>query len=94
MFQHKDIEEIDKLLNKDLENICSWSVDNELSIHFGEDNIKWILSASQCKIKNIRKLYIKYQDVKIKQHSQVTYLGCFMDETIPGESMALKIKQI
>ena len=35
------------------------------------------------------KLNIKYQDIEIKQHSQVTYLGCVMDETISGEPMAL-----
>ena len=31
-----------------------------------------------------------YNGIKIKQYSKVTYLGCLMDETISGESMALK----
>ena len=52
---------------------------------------KSILFASQCKIKTIKKLNIKYQDIEIKQHSQVTYLGCVMDETMSGEPMALKV---
>ena len=34
---------------------------------------------------------IKYQDIEIKQHSQVTYLGCVMDETMSGEPMARKV---
>ena len=91
MFQHKNSEEIEKVLNNDFENICDWFVDNKLSIHFGEDKTKSILFASQRKIKTIKKLNIKYQDIEIKQHSQVTYLGCVMDETKPGEPMALKV---
>ena len=91
MFQQKNVKKIDKLLSKDLENICNWSVENELSIYFGEDKIKLILAASQFKI-SIQKLYIKYQNVKIKQYSQVSYLGFVMDEIMSGEPMALKIK--
>ena len=91
MFQHEEVEEIEKVLNNDFENICDWFVDNKLSIHFGEDKTKSILFASQRKIKTIKKLNIKYQDIEIKQHSQVTYLGCVMDETMSGEPMALKV---
>ena len=78
MFQHKEVEEIERVLNNDFENICDWFVDNKLSIHFGEGKI---LFASQRIIKTIKKLNIKYQDIEIKQHSQVTYLGCIVDET-------------
>ena len=91
MFQHKEVGEIGKVLNNDFENICDWFVDNKLSIHFGEDKTKSILFASQRKIKTIKKLNIKYQDIEIKRHSQVTYLGCSMDETMSGEPMALKV---
>ena len=45
---------------------------------------------SKRKIKSVRKLNIKYKNVKIKQHLQVTYLGYVLDETMSGESMALK----
>ena len=82
--------EIERVLNNDLENICDWFVDNKLSIHFGEDKTKSFLFASQRKVKTMKKLYIKYQDIEIK-HSQVTYLGCVMDETMSGEPMALKV---
>ena len=37
MFQNKDVEEVEKILNNDIENICDWFVDNKLGIHFGED---------------------------------------------------------
>ena len=56
MFQHKAIEEIEKILKNDFENVYDWFVDNKLSIHFGEDKTKSILFASQRKIKNIKNL--------------------------------------
>ena len=36
MFQHKEVEEIEKVLNND----CDWLVYNKLSFHFGEDKTK------------------------------------------------------
>ena len=73
--QHKDINEIEKQLNKDFESICNWYVDNKLSIHFGEDKTKPILFGTKFKVKKVRKLNIKYGDIQIKQHSKVKYLG-------------------
>ena len=73
MFQHKEVEEIENILNIDFENICNCFVDNKLSIHFGEDKTKSIFFASQHKIKTIKRLNIKYQYIEIKQHSQVTF---------------------
>ena len=58
MYQHKDVEETVKQLNKDFENVCDWFVDNKLSFHFGEDKTKSILFASKRKIKSARKLNI------------------------------------
>ena len=34
---------------------------------------------------------IQYGDVKIKQYSKVTYLGCELDKSLSGEAMALKV---
>ena len=89
--QHKDINETEKQLNKDFESICDWFVDNKLSIHFGDDNIKSILFATISKIKKVRKLNIKFENIQIKQHSKVKYLGCMLDETMSGETMALSV---
>ena len=91
MFQHKEVEEVEKILNNDFENICDWFVDNKSSIHFGKDKNKSILFASQRKIKTRKKLHIKYQDIEIKQHSKVTYLGCVMDESLSREPKVLKV---
>ena len=64
-------------------------VDNKLSIHFGDDKTKSILFPTKFKKKKVRKLNIKYGDIQIKQHSKVKYLGCMLDETMSGETMAL-----
>ena len=89
--QHKDINEIEKQLNKDFESICDWFVENKLSIHFGDGKIKSILFATKFKTRKVRKLNIKYGDIQIKQHSKVKYLGCMLDETMSGETMALSV---
>ena len=47
--------------------------------------------ASRRKIKSTRKLNGKHKNIKIKQHLQVTYLGCLLNETFSGEAMALKV---
>ena len=88
IYHHRDVEEIEKQLNKDFWNVCDWFVDNKLRIHFGEDKTKSILFASKHKIKRAWKSNIKYKE--IKQHLQVTYLGCALDETLSGKPMAIK----
>ena len=38
---------------------------------------------------------MKYKDIKIEKHSQITYLGCVLDESLCVEPMILKaLKQI
>ena len=71
--------------------LCDWFVDNKLSIDFGEDKTKSILFGSKHKIKKSKPRNIQYNDIKIKQYSKVTYLGCIVDETLSGESMAIHV---
>ena len=40
VYEHKDINEIENLLNEDFSNIWDWFVDNTLSMHFGEKKRK------------------------------------------------------
>ena len=91
VFQSKNVNDVEKQLNEDFGNICDWFVDNKLSIHFGEDKTKSILFASKRKIKKLQKLEIIYNNIQIKQHFQVTYLGCVLEETMSGESMVHKV---
>ena len=59
--------------------------------HFGEDKTKSILFAPLNKYKKLCKINISYGSLKIKQYSEVTYLGCILDESLSGESMALNV---
>ena len=62
-----------------------------LSIHFGEEKTKSILFGSKYKIKKSKKLDITYGNIKTKQYDKVVYLGCILDNTLSGESMALHV---
>ena len=53
-------------------------------MHIGEEKNKSILFGSKRKIKYARKLNVKYKNIKIKKHLQVTYLGYVLDETLCG----------
>ena len=66
-------------------------VDNRLSVHFGEDKTKSILFSPKHRSKSIGQIDISYKDIKIKQYSKVTYLGCVLDECLTGESMAMQV---
>ena len=66
-------------------------VDNNLSIHFGKDKTKSVLFVNKWKAKNINQLNIKYKNINMTQHSEVTYLGSMLDEAMSGEPMALKV---
>ena len=74
IFQHKDIHEIEIVLNKNFSTLCDWFLNNKLSIHFGEDKTKSILFSSKHRLKHSKPLNIQYKDINIKQSSKVTYL--------------------
>ena len=91
VFQSNNVKNIEKQLNEYFENICDWLVDNKLSTQFGEDKTKSVLFASKRKIKKLQKLKIIYNNIQIKQHPRVIYLGCILEETVSAESMANKV---
>ena len=79
--------EIERNLNTDFSDVCDCFLDNKLSIHFGEDKAKCIPFGIKHGLNKVSSLDIKYGKT-------VTYLGCLLDETLSGESMALKTKLI
>ena len=91
VFQHKDVIEIETVLNKNFSSLCDWFIDNKLSIYFGEEKTKSILSSSKHKVKKCKPLNIHYKNIKRKQYSKVTYLGCILDETLSDKSMAIHV---
>ena len=95
VFQHKNVTDIPTHLSNDFSKLCEWFLDNKLSIHFGEDKTKSILFGTKRKLRKVGKLNVTYQGIDIKQNSQVTYLGCILDETMSGKPVANKaIKKI
>ena len=91
IIQDKDPKNIEIKLNRDFSNLCNWFIENKLSIHLGEDKTKSILFASKRKLNKGNQIKIVHGNVEIKQHSTVSYLGCILDETLSGESMALNV---
>ena len=91
VFQHKTITEIEKQLNKDFKSVCSWFIDNKLSIHLGKEKTKCILFSPKNKNKKDKTLEIFHNEKKIQQYSSVTYLGCILDESMSGDEMAIKV---
>ena len=91
IFQQSNINEIEIQLSKNFSLICDWFVDNKLSTHFGEDKTKSILFSSKSKIKKASHSNIQYKGKKVKQYPKVPYLGCILDETLSGESMATHV---
>ena len=47
VYQHKDVKEIERNLNKDFRDVCDLFVDNKLIIHFGEDKTNTISDVSR-----------------------------------------------
>ena len=81
----------DWFVERDFSSVCDWFVDNKLSIHFGQDKTKSILFGTKHKLRNAKSLNIVYNGIEIKQHAKVKYLGCILDESLSGESMALNV---
>ena len=73
-FQHENVKEIEDQLNLNFCSLCDWFIDNKLSIHPSEDKTKSILFRTKFNIKRAEPLNIVYDNVKIKQHTKVTYL--------------------
>ena len=71
--------------------MVDWFVDDNPSVHFAEEKIKSILFSLKHISKSLGQIDISYKDVKTKQYSKVSYLGCVLDKFLTGESMAMQV---
>ena len=72
--------------------IGGWFLDNKLRIHFGEEKIKCILFVTKHRLNKFNSPEIKYGEIHIMQyHTVIYFFGCLLDETLSGESTALKV---
>ena len=91
VFQYKNVAEIEKQLLRDFSSLYDWFIDNKLSVHFSQDKTKSILFGTKHKLRNAKALNIVYNGIEIKQYEKVKYVGCILDQSLSGESMALNI---
>ena len=84
------MKEIEGNRNNNFPDVCHWFLDNKLSIHFVEGKTKYILFGKKHRLSKVSSLEIKYGEMRIAQHQTLTYLGCLLDKTLSGRSMALK----
>ena len=85
VFSDKSVNDMEEQLNKNFNSLCDWFVDNKLSILFGEDKTKSIRFGKTNTKSGNKKLDIRRGDIKIKEHTSVTYLGCILDENLSCE---------
>ena len=62
---NKEVDEIEKQINKNFKSICNWFVDNKLIINFGEDKTKSILFAYKKISNNVHQLNITYNHIRV-----------------------------
>ena len=90
-FEHKNVTEIKKQTSEKISAISVIGfLGNKVSINFGEDITISILFSWKRNLKVVE-LEIRYKDIKIKQYKHVNYLGCMLDESMSGETMALRV---
>ena len=90
-FQHENVKDIKDQLNLISSSLCDWFINNKLSIYFGEDKTESILFGTKFNIKRAEPLNNVYGNVKIQQYTNITHLGCILDEYLSGKSMVLHI---
>ena len=87
----KIFKEIEKKLNVGFTSTCAWFLDNKLTINFSKFAPKLRLFASTRDIKKAPKLNITNKTIQIKQHSNVTYVGCILHAKNVRQSLFLKL---
>ena len=87
-YQHENVKKIENILNKEFPSLYQWFIDNELSIHFGEDKTKSVLFSKTRGSKEINISFVCYSN---KEHETVEYLGYQFDSKLSGEAIASKV---
>ena len=91
VFQYKKVTEIEKQPLRDFSSLCDQFVDNNLSVHFGQEKTKSILFGTKHKLRTAKALNIVRKGTAVKQNEKVKYPGCILDQRLSTESMALNV---
>ena len=87
----KSVSTIEILLQKELEVVSEWLVDNKLSLHLGKTES--ILFGSKIRLKSQSNLQILCKGTNIESKEVVKYLGAVLEQCLSGESMVKLIIQ-
>ena len=81
----KNVEEIEKTLTNEMNEISKWLQENKLSLHLGKTES--ILFGTVRKLKKVSKMKIEGNNVDIEAKSSVKYLGVTLDQDMTGITM-------
>jgi len=73
----KDVNRIETIISKELQNISNWLVDNKLSLHLGKTES--ILFGSKIILRKSAELNVQCNDTNVRPKSTVKYLGPEID---------------
>ena len=85
----KNVSEIESSLEKELESLDRWLIDNKLSLHLGKTES--ILFGTKRKIKECKSMNISCNGRVIETKSEITYLGLILDQSLTGKSIVSRI---
>ena len=87
----KNISPVETLLQRELEVISDWLIDNMLSLHLGKTES--ILFGSKPRLMSQSNLKIECKGSVIEPKDNVKYLGAILEQTLMGENMVNSILQ-
>ncbi|MCU7801520.1 MAG: reverse transcriptase family protein [gamma proteobacterium symbiont of Lucinoma myriamae] len=87
----KDVSSIETSLQKELEIISDWLIDNKLSLHLGKTES--VLFGSKPRLRSKSNLSIECKGTVIEPKDNVKYLGAILEQYLTGESMVNSILQ-
>ena len=89
-FQHKNIKKLNKIVNKELDEVANWLIDNRLSLNVLKS--KFMLISRQKEIKR-RKFRLNIKRKKLEQTASYKYLGVYFDEKLNWNSHVQQVCQ-
>ena len=87
----KNIFTVETLLQRELEVVSDWLIDNKLSLHLGKT--KSILFVSKPGLRSQSNLKIECKGSVTEPKDYVKYFGAILEQTLTGENMVNSILQ-
>ena len=87
----KDVERLQSTLSDEFKRIKSWLTDNKLSLHMAKT--EYVLFGSKPRLCKLVSPTIVLEGQSFVAKASVSYLGCHLDSSLGGETMALKTIQ-